>query len=252
MILWGSVFEIRLGRILAANIKCLLVLAVTLVAWPGIAFAADTLKTDSGIVYYGGGEIDFIELWPPLETEQSSTTPSLAPIPSGSEVKFGVGWRPDISAAQDADSRRIGRSLGGSEIERIGIRTDLTALIFDDNPDSAPSTAWRLSGALGYTSLSLVPDEQIPANETGADAGVLWNLGIGWSSGSISLNAGYESATNFAESEEGDKAILSLGADYTILPGLSVYGELNMVDSPVDYGNDRLGTVLILGTGLSF
>ena len=47
-------------------------------------------------------------------------------------------------------------------------------------------------------------------------------------------------------------AVLSFGADYAILPGLSLYGELNVVDDPDSFGEERLGTVFILGTGLNF
>jgi len=163
------------------------------------------------------------------------------------EVVFGLDWRPDVTATYyGADTRQIGRALTGSEIERIGLRADVTALLLDHS--GAGTTAWRVTGALGSTSLSLA-SAGVGAPETGG--GLLWDVGVGWSSGAVSLSAGYQSASRLVENG-GDVAVLSLGADYTILPGLSVYGELNLIDDPVLVGPERLGTVFILGTGLNF
>lgn len=163
------------------------------------------------------------------------------------DIALWVDWRPDVTAAYyGADTRQIGRSMTGSEIERIGLRADVTALLLDES--GSGTTAWHLTGALGSTSLSLVT-----AGTGGLDGGggLLWDVGVGWSSGAVSVNAGYQSASRLVENG-GDVSVLSLGADYTILPGLSVYGELNLIDDPAVLGPERLGTVFILGTGLNF
>jgi hypothetical protein len=70
----------------------------------------------------------------------------------------------------------------------------------------------------------------------------------------MSLNAGYQSVYSLNEAGESESAmaVLSLGADYSVLPGLSVYGELNVIDGPPDENEDGLGTVVIVGTGVSF
>jgi len=163
------------------------------------------------------------------------------------EVVFGLDWHPDVTATYyGADTRQIGRAMTGSEIERIGVRADFTALLLDHS--GAGTTAWRVSGALGSTSLSLAaPGVGLP--ESGG--GLLWDVGVGWSSGAVSLSAGYQSASRFVE-DGGGVAVLSLGADYTVLPGVSIYGELNLIDDPLYVGPERLGTVIILGTGLNF
>ncbi|MEN8195628.1 MAG: hypothetical protein ABFS30_03820, partial [Pseudomonadota bacterium] len=67
-------------------------------------------------------------------------------------------------------------------------------------------------------------------------------------------NAGYQSANSLNQTgeEESAIAVFSLGADYAILPGFSIYGELNVIDGPPDEKEDGLGTVVIVGTGVSF
>lgn len=165
-------------------------------------------------------------------------------------IGLWVDWRPDVTTGyHGADTRQIGRSLTGSEIERVGVRADVTALLFDNS--GAGTTAWRVSGTLGSTSLSLVSDDPVVAGAMDPGGGLLWDVGVGWSSGPMSVNAGYQSASRLFDSG-GDIAVLSLGADYAVLPGLSVYGELNVIDDPAATGDERLGTVFILGTGLNF
>lgn len=170
-------------------------------------------------------------------------------------VEFGVDWRPDVSGSERQDYRRIGRDFGGGEVDRVGVRADLTALLNDETMDDSGSTAWRITGMLGSTSLSLLADDDGAGLDSGSGSGgLLWDIGVGWSSGAMSLNAGYQSAYSLNEAgDEGSAiAILSLGADYAILPGLSVYGEFNMIDGPPAENEDRLGTVIIVGTGVSF
>lgn len=170
-------------------------------------------------------------------------------------VEFGVNWRPDVSGGEHQDYRRIGRGFAGSEIDRVGVRADLTALLYDETRDDLGSTAWRVTAMLGSTSLSLLAEDGGMGLESRADSGgLLWDIGVGWSSGAMSLNAGYQSAysLNEAGEEESAIAVLSLGADYAIFPGFSVYGEFNVIDGPPDENEDGLGAVVIVGTGVSF
>ena len=170
-------------------------------------------------------------------------------------VLFGVDWTPDVSDPENRDFRPTGRSLSGGDTGRIGLRADLTALLYDNIPDADGPSTWRLTGMLGSTSLSLLSDDSGPALHSHSDGGnLLWDIGVGWTSGAMSLNAGYQSAYSFEEpGEEGSAiAVLSLGADYALLPGLSVYGEFNVIDGPPDEREDGLGTVIIFGTGVIF
>lgn len=166
------------------------------------------------------------------------------------DIALWVDWRPDVKPGMyGVDSRRTGRALAGSDFERIGVRADVTALLFDGS--GTETTAWHLTGALGSTSLSFVTDGPMGYAAPEGGLGLLWDVGVGWSSGAVSLSAGYQSASGLVD-DGGDIAVLSLGADYTVLPGLSIYGELNLIDDPAVDGPERLGTVILLGTDLSF
>jgi len=170
-------------------------------------------------------------------------------------VEFGFDLRPDVSGGEQQDFRRIGRSLAGAEIDRVGVRADLTALLYDEAGGDSGSTAWRVTGMLGSTSLSLLADHDGMGLDSRADGGgLLWDIGVGWSRGAMSLNAGYQSAYSLkpAGEEESAIAVLSLGADYAIIPGFSVYGEFDVIDGPPDEYEDGLGAVIIVGTGVSF
>jgi len=204
-----------------------------------------------GFVYFGAGfaGVPAGQIIPVAAGSPAAGDLGMPPDRS-QDIGLWVDWRPDVTGGYgSADTRQIGRSITGSEIERIGVRADVTALLFDDS--GTGTTAWRISGALGSTSLSLVTGEPVIVGATESNRGLLWDVGVGWSSGPVSLNAGYQSASGFIESG-GDIAVLSLGADYAILPGLSVYGELNVIDDAAATGTERLGTVFILGTGLNF
>jgi len=195
--------------------------------------------------YFGAGSAGA-----PVGQVKPATGLSEFPAGRSQDIGLWVDWRPDVTGeSHGADPRQIGRTLSGSDIERVGVRADVTALLFDDS--GAGTTAWRISGALGSTSLSLFSGEPVVVGAADIGGGLLWDVGVGWSSGSVSLNAGYQSASSLVENG-GDVAVLSLGADYVILPGFSVYGELNVIDDTAATGTERLGTVFILGTGLNF
>lgn len=169
-------------------------------------------------------------------------------------VEFGFGWTPELTSADDRDARALTRSLAGLDVEKVGVRADLTALFRDDPRSGAGTSAWRVTGMLGSTSLSLAHDRDIAGvAEDGGDS-LLWDIGIGWSSGPVSLSAGYQSIYSAAEGEaEGETGgRLSLGADYVVVPGFSVYGEFNLVDDPAVDGEESLGTIVVIGTGLNF
>lgn len=207
-------------------------------------------ETQDGYVYFGAsGKGGFTGLWIPAATDLRASGRPDAPE-WANDVRFGVDWRLDVPGAASANARRAGRSLAGSEFDRVGVRADVTALLFDNTGNE--TTAWRVSGALGSTSLSLVSSDPLQADAAEGDGGLLWDVGVGWTSGSVSLNAGYQSGKGVVRGNETDISVLSLGADYSVFPGLSVYGEFNVIDDQDALGDDRLGTVIILGTGLNF
>lgn len=169
-------------------------------------------------------------------------------------VVFGVDWRPEI-AEQNSILNRAGHNPDSPPVEHLGLRADVTALLRDEEGGEEGTSAWRISGMLGSTSLSLVPENNNDPDAVEGGKGLLWDVAIGWTSGGMSLNAGYQSGFGLDNNGEEDAtglSVLSLGADYAILPGLSVYGEFNVVDGPPDPLTDGYGAVVIVGTGVNF
>jgi hypothetical protein len=89
-------------------------------------------------------------------------------------VEFGVGWRPDVGGGEHQDYRRAGHGFAGNEVDRVGVRADLTALLYDDTRDDSGFTAWRVTGMLGSTSLSLLAEDDGMGLDSRADSGGLW------------------------------------------------------------------------------
>lgn len=200
----------------------------------------------------GGSAGGYVTFGGPATSTFLGSMPDMEPPSLMESVRFGMDWRADVSGAGNRDYRSLGRSLAGGEIDRVGVRADLTALMNRKEANGAGSTAWRLTGMLGSTSLSLLSDDDVSPSTDGG--GLLWDVGVGWSSGAMSVNAGYQSAYSLDAQSENRSAIavLSLGADYLVLPGLSVYGEFNLIDSPLEESDTDLGALVILGTGVSF
>lgn len=167
-------------------------------------------------------------------------------------AEIGFDWRPYVTDARERNPRKIGRLMTAGDVDHIGVRADLTALVPNDPEETDTASAWRVTGMLGSTSLSLA--SAAPGTGSGNDltGDLYWDIGVGWSSGPISLSAGYESTYRQIEGVPAGMAVLSFGADYAVLPGLSVYGELNVVDDPALSTEQGLGTVIVLGTGLNF
>lgn len=227
------------------------------VAYLGASQPEEPVESDSenGLIFLGGGlSGGFLGFWYPT-TGQSDSLDTSFPNSAANwtdRIQIGMDWRPDLGVSNSTSPRATMRYLAGSEPDRVGVRADLTAVLFD-GPDPSQATAWRVTGMLGSTSVSLAPDTiAAVGGGSGNEGGLMWDIGVGWSSGPISLNAGYLSAYTQVDGLASDMATLSFGADYTVLPGLSLYGELNVVDDPVAFGEERLGTVFIVGTGLNF
>ena len=215
------------------------------------AIGPESVEPGSDFVFFGAGIAGgFTGLWAPSGADLQAGGGPAMPPDWPRDVQFGIDWRPDVTGSDVGGARQIGRALVGSEIDRIGVRADVTALLFDDN--GSGTTAWRVSGMLGSTSLSLVSGDDPVGGTTESDGGLLWDVGVGWSSGAMSLSAGYQSVLHVVDGNASDMSVLSLGADYAILPGVSVFGEFNVIDDSAGLGDERLGTVVIVGTGLNF
>lgn len=208
---------------------------------------------NSDVVFLDGGVSGgFVGFWDPGDS--LSSTPHETGGSWFNRVEFGFGWTPELTGAEGQGARTLTRSLAGLDVERVGVRADLTALFRNDPRSGAGASAWRVTGMLGSTSLSLAPDADITRAAEGGTDNLLWDIGIGWSSGPISLSAGYQSIYSSIEGEDTGVTAgrLSVGADYVVVPGFSVYGEFNVVDDPALDGEERLGTIVVIGTGLNF
>lgn len=212
--------------------------------------AADAAAGDEMVFLGGPSQGGFAGFW---------DTADLPPVVPGEvagswfdRTEFGFDWRPYVTDVKERDPRKIGRLMTNGEVDHVGVRADLTALMPADTMAADAASAWRITGMLGSTSLSLA--SRTPRAGAGSDltGDFYWDIGVGWSSGPVSLSAGYESTYRQIEGVPAGMAVLSFGADYAVLPGLSVYGEFNVVDDPAMVGEQGLGTVIVLGTGLNF
>lgn len=206
---------------------------------------------EDAMVFIGGqGQGGFAGFWDP------GTLPPPGPGElAGSwfdRTEFAFEWGPYYAGGADRNPRRLGRLMTGGDVDKVGVRADLTALAPPLLDAIGPASAWRITGTLGSTSLSLLPGASAALLENDLAGELYWDVGVGWSSGPVSLSAGYEATYRAIEGVPAGTAVLSLGADYAVLPGLSVYGELNVVDDPALAGEQGLGTVILLGTGLNF
>lgn len=205
----------------------------------------------SDMVFLGGpAEGGFVGFW-----DAAALPPVVPGEVAGSwfdRTEFGFDWRPYVTDSSERDPRRIGRLMTAGEVDHIGVRADLTALVPTDTQAAETASAWRITGMLGSTSLSLASGGPAVGVGNELTGDLYWDIGVGWSSGPVSLSAGYESIYREIEGVPSGMAVLSFGADYAVLPGLSVYGELNVVDDPAAADEQGLGTVIVLGTGLNF
>ncbi len=228
------------------------------IAYLGASQPEEPQESDSGtgLVFLGGGlgGGGLPGFWDPVAGGPGSPDAAFSNSAANwtDRIQIGLDWRPDLGVSSSPNPRTAMRYLAGSEPDRVGLRADLTAVLFDGS-DPSQATAWRITGMLGSTSVSLAPGTVAAAgagNE--GNSGLMWDIGVGWSSGPVSLNAGYLSTYTEVDGVTSGMAALSFGADYVVLPGLMLYGEMNVVDDLDTLGDERLGTVFIVGTGLNF
>lgn len=208
--------------------------------------------TETGMVFLGGAaEGGFVGFWDGGTTAGGDA--GGAPSSWLDRMEIGFDWRPYATGARHRDPRRIGRFATAGDVDQVGVRADLTALLPTGPAADGAASAWRITGMLGSTSLSLTSDLPVdPRSGTNFTEELYWDIGVGWSSGPMSLSAGYETTYRDVAGVPAGMAVLSFGADYAVLPGLSVYGEFNVVDDPAAAEQQGLGTVIILGTGVNF
>lgn len=81
-----------------------------------------------------------------------------------------------------------------------------------------------------------------------ADDATYWNIGFGYEHGAWGVSLGYLESTY----NDNEASVTSVGADYTLAPGLVPYVEVNFFTLDHTTATDNKGTVVLAGVGLSF
>ena len=116
--------------------------------------------------------------------------------------------------------------------------------------------AWSVGGVVGFGPFS-VGAAYADNGESGEIVGSgtessYWNAAASFSSGPMAFAIGYFASTvSYLGVTDGDFTDLALTADYTVAPGLGVYGEVNLLTSEVGAASND-GTVIIVGANVSF
>ena len=147
-----------------------------------------------------------------------------------------LGGDNDSNGHEDLQFSQIGATLSSSGIS--------LGLGYGTNNDSGLSS----SGA---------------AHNTDGDAGEYWNIGLAYNHGNGSVSIGYHSgevdigrvSATDTNSYSIESDVQSIGADYSIAPGLTAFGEVNIIDSDGTTAGGSISqkvTAVILGTKASF
>jgi hypothetical protein len=108
-----------------------------------------------------------------------------------------------------------------------------------------------------YTDLGKTGDLKDTAGRTFKANGSIYSVGAGYSQKDFALSAGYVAS----ELYKNEFTNISVGADYKLAPGFVPYAEVNIFDAQydkkaqsvnADNASDNKGTVITLGTKLSF
>ena len=170
------------------------------------------------------------------------------------ETHFGVGVKYDgdfdqvgisasvryMAAGYEANDD-VGATTEQNDVSSVGLGAKVTF------GDFAVAAGYQNNGDSGVTE----------ANETlGLDAGEWYDVAASYSSGAITVAAGYfHSQKKTAATTKSEADMFTIGGNYAVADGLAVYGEFNYVD--LEDGttatlNDNEATTVIVGTKVSF
>jgi predicted porin len=194
-------------------------------------------------------------------TENATKLTYYTPVFSG--FQLGLSYTPDSNDRGQVASR-LENNVGGVEnvfsggvkyegaFQQVGVKASLTGETGENEVGGDDTNAYAFGLNLSYMNFTFGGSwgEWNDAFTNGNDA-EYWTLGAGYTYGAFGVSATYlDSELDLSNT---DFSNLSLGADYALAPGLTPYVEVSFFESDAPGAvNDNDGTVLLVGTQLSF
>lgn len=177
--------------------------------------------------------------------------------PRFSGFQVGGSWTPQPSMDGDDFKTDLGETyenhigLGANYDNSFGdIRVRASAVYSMASSKIAvieDISAWSVGGIVGFGPFSGAANYTDNGDSFGLDTDSYWNVAGSFETGPIYLSASYFSRTLEIGASEVNPTAIGLTADYSVAPGLAVYGEYTMYDfDGFDEG------VFILGANVSF
>lgn len=176
-------------------------------------------------------------------------------IPDSGDTGTASGFTGKSGHRDYNDVINAGVSYDG-KIGEVGIKTSLTGETGRaELPGHANLQAWAAGINAEYSGLVVGGsygdwDESLTHSHQGNPTAHYYTLGAGYGWDKTGVSVTYLNSTY----QDNDANVLSFGADYTPLPGLTPYVELSLVDMDADDPTvqDNEATVFIIGTQLNF
>ncbi|MEO3434920.1 porin [Inquilinus sp. CAU 1745] len=189
---------------------------------------------------------------------------SYAPTPTG-EGKDGIGDRSnelgdaiEIGGAYNGDFGGFDLTLGAGYVTASGDAGD------DYNGyDAGVSVGFGgFTFGVGYVALTDTPatvDNGLDSTDplfasTGLDEQETWQVGAAYTTGpwTVGASAAFDER-DFEDGSDAGTDIYTVGAEYALAPGLTVYSDVSFVDAEATpYEADNEATVFIIGTSVAF
>lgn len=184
----------------------------------------------------------------------------------------GVSYIPNTEAVGNTALGEAGYEniwTGGinysGQFDQVGVKAAVTAIRGSNQGKTTANSdleGWDAGANLSFAGFTIGgsygdwQDTSVSAAVTDEEA-TYWDLGLGYEAGAFSASATYlNSETDSATAAVRDEfSNLVLGVDYKLAPGLVPYAEVSFFDydgNGAAVANDNNGTVVILGTELSF
>lgn len=168
-----------------------------------------------------------------------------------------TGTTSAVSAATGFEDVFSGGINYAAQWDAIGFKAALTGQTGDNKTAGQPDLqAWDVGANLSFAGFTVGGSYGDLDDSLGATFDTnYWDAGIGYAAGAFSASATYlnsESGPNGGDEFDN----LVVGVDYKLAPGLTPYAEVSFFEYDGGAGagvaNDNEGTVVILGTELSF
>lgn len=180
-----------------------------------------------------------------------------------------AGFQAGVSYIPSSDSAGTLTAPSGTNLENIfagginyaaqwdsvGFKASVSGQTGDEKgTGDGDLSAWNAGANVNFAGFTVGGSYGAWDEDTGNNDDVdFFDLGLGYEFGAFSASASYFSSDNDTDNDEFDN--LAIGIDYKLAPGLVPYAEVSFFDfdgAGTGTANDNDGTVVILGTELSF